>query len=1449
MDESSLKGYRFVLAIIIGTIFLRSPAFSQKYVPNELIVKFSSNAPDSVLNQVFLNRDFSAVASQTYSQSVRKVSSIGAAKRSSPQKVGVRSPSSLSQAHLARVMFSDAASTDKALSEFQQSPFIDYAQRNYIYKIDQFPNDSAFSGQWDLDQIGIFELWASGFFDQPLPQVIVGVLDTGVDYLHPDLASRIYTNPGETGLDEFGRDKRTNGVDDDGNGYIDDWRGYDFVDQPIPDIGDWSTRDNDPMDENGHGTAVAGIIGAQVNNKLGIAGISPIAQIIPLRAFNADGDGTDADIAAAIIYAADNGVQVLNMSFGDVILSPLMRDVIHYAHEKNVVLIASSGNDGTSYPHYPSDFSEVISVGSTSQSEERSFFSSYGPSLALMAPGESIPTLGLGGGYQSAFTGTSAAAPHVSAIASLLISLAELKSGGASGPPLTNDEVRANLLAGCIDLGDKGWDNYYGAGLVNARVLLSQPQRNVVQITSPSADAQLNNSVVPVIGTATTDQLDSVNVFYGIGDSPASWIRLASYDHRNFINDTLALWNITSLLDGIYTLRLQVTNIQGGDVENRERVLITRSAPNVLSFIFQDSIVVQEQEGALAVLKVDKPCSARLWFREHSPLGQFKEIASAGIQLDHSFLLTQKDFQPGVSYDFYVQAADQAGRTVTYPAAALTSNNYVTFDFPGLNISTTGFTELPWTLPEGYLLNKTGMISGKPVVILNQYDAAGSFGKLMAFQYVNGAFIPIDSTPRQWVPHDLKDAFGDGRLSTLVQDEGYTELLTSDAGGSSFFSNRTFVDSIDVWGSQLYDFDGDGKLDLIARSSTQYLIFKNMGENKFQLMAQLSDPTPPLPGDAANQFGPPRTLVGDFSGTGNTEILFADYDGDMVMYSQVNKQAAPFQFQLVWTDTTSLLETSDYLTAGDFNGDGHLDFAVAGHSNLDLNAEREYDPPAWTVRIFTHRPGDSAYVFTKIWDQTFYGVKAGLQYNNGVAAGKISGSTNDQLFLSLNPYLYVIDYDPSSQSFAPAWVHLSASNSVLVSDFNGNGIPEFSFNAGGMIHFFEKTSTSSKPQTPWGIAATPLSARAVEIQWSSAAPSSPHRVYRDSVSPPQTLLTTVNGTAFIDTTVVGGKTYWYAVSLLNPVESDHSSPVSTMPHNPARIDSVLEQSLTQIAVWMSIPFDQTRLTSAEIFLDDTLKPVSLGVHNPSELLLTFAQPLVTGAHFVRARSLFDVYGMAADSAQKKSFVSSLQPVHTFYLEKASIISQTELLLEFNDTLSAAALDIANYHFSNAVRTFALKEAQLDTLSRSKVFLFLQDNEHLTPLGFRMDLTASENIVDNDGNALNDGKGQTLSLVIDVENLDHVMVFPNPLRYSNGDAARNHITFANLPQYCRVDIFEPNGIKVASVEGDTRAAGLDWNLTDQHGRLVGSGVYVFMATQLDANNNQIRTKLGKFAIIK
>ena len=1451
MDGFRSNSPERLVTTLAGLLLLPVTLLSQQYVPSDLLIKFNSQAPDTLIAGVMARRDLGPLANSGRSLPVQAVKNVFT-KAVGRSAAGLVAPS-METGNTFQVLhtrFASPAEADRALQALQGSPFVEYVQRNYLYHVDEMPNDSAASGQWNLQQIGIFQLWASGFFDQQLPTVKVGVLDTGVDYLHPDISRQISQNDGETGLDANGQDKRFNGIDDDGNGFVDDWRGYDFVDQQDPDLGDWSTRDNDPMDENGHGTAVAGIIGAQSNNGIGIAGASPVARILPLRAFNSSGVGTDADIAAAIVYAADNGVQVLNMSFGDVISSPLLKDAIHYAYEKNVVLIASSGNDGTSYPHYPSDFSDVISVGSVTQDDVKSIFSSYGPSLALVAPGEGISTLKLGGGYQSSFSGTSAAAPHVSAVASLIISQAQAsRSSKVSAPPLTNDEVKAELTGGATDLGDPGWDNTYGAGLVNARVLLSAGSRNVVRIQSPDVDAQLSASPVRIIGTANTDQLASVQLFYGFGDDPSSWQAIGQSSGKRFINDTLGVWDITNLSDGVYTLRLEVKNIQGGDVESRNRVLILRSTPRVLSFSYTDSVIYQGMYCGLATIRMDRPTTAVLKYRLHNSQAGFNEIASPGNQLNHYFLITPHEMLPGAQYDFSVISVDGQGRSAQFPTLQLAGTDVFTISLAPTTVPTTGFNPLTFSLPSGFLLNRTDTLSGKRIVLMNQYDSTGSFYKLKAFTYAGGGFVPIDSTARGWVPRDLRHGFGDARLTSLVQDQGVTEILSSNTVGSSLFSTISLAESTDVWASQLYDFDGDGKLDLIARSSTQYLIYQNMGENRFNLVARLHDPTPPLPGDAANQFGPPRCLVGDFSRTGNAEVIFADYDGDVVVYRQADKQTAPFQFQLIWTDTTSLYETSDFLAAGDFEGNGNLDFAVAGHSNLDLNVDREYDPPTWDIRIFSRRPTDSANTFSKIWDQTVFGVKTGLSYDNGLSTGRVLGVARDQLFLSLNPYLYLVDYNSSSRTFQPVWMHSARSNAVLSYDFAGDGVSQFGFNTGSAVEFFESAAASTRPQTPWNITAVPLTAHSVRVQWSSASPSGLHRVYRDTVSPPKSLLGNTVGTTFADTTAAAGRPYWYSVSLVGSSESLPSAPVMTIAHAPSSIDSAAEQSITQVSIVTSWPIDQSRLQDAVILLDDSAKASSIAPQSPAKLLLTFGMPISPGPHFLHVRNLVDLYGLEADTSQRFQFTAALRQQPTFYLRQASFASPSVLSLEFSDTIGTSGYDVSNYRFSNAVRVFALKNVQRDTTSPTRLLLVLQDYEHLAPVGFRMELAASEKIESSKGQPLNDGKGEVVSLAFEVDNLDQLMVFPDPVRYSVSDINRSHVTFANVPQYCRIDIFSVNGVKVTTLLGSTPAAGIQWDLNDSHGRPVGSGVYIYFATQLDQNNNEVRTKKGKLAIIR
>ncbi len=206
--------------------------------------------------------------------------------------------------------------------------------------------------------------------------VIVAVIDSGVDYNHPDLAPNIWTNSGEI---------PDNDVDDDGNGYIDDVHGYDFL-----------LGDGDPMDARGHGTHVAGTIGAVGNNGLGVVGVNWTCKIMCLRFLNAGGSGRSYDAAEALIYAVTMGARVANNSWGGGGFNQTMLDAIGVARDAEVLFVAAAGNDASdndSYPHYPSsyDVDNIVAAASTDYNDNLSSFSNWGAATVdLAAPGSSI---------------------------------------------------------------------------------------------------------------------------------------------------------------------------------------------------------------------------------------------------------------------------------------------------------------------------------------------------------------------------------------------------------------------------------------------------------------------------------------------------------------------------------------------------------------------------------------------------------------------------------------------------------------------------------------------------------------------------------------------------------------------------------------------------------------------------------------------------------------------------------------------------------------------------------------------------------------------------------------------------------------------------------------------------------------------------------------------------
>ncbi len=265
----------------------------------------------------------------------------------------------------------------------------------------------------------------------------VAVIDTGIDLDHPDLQSKVWINPDEI---------PANGIDDDANTYIDDVNGWNFVNDT-----------NSPQDDQSHGSHVSGILAAQTNNNTGIAGVAWGTPVMALKALNSAGKGNASDVAEAILYAADNGARILNLSFGDDLEYQTIHDAIVYARGKGCLVAAAAGNTGGAV-EYPAAQPGVMAVAATDNNDLPASFSNRGPQIAVAAPGVNIYSADRFGGYFLA-SGTSSSTPQVSGLAALVWDLR---------PDWSADQVTQVITSTAGDVWSGGRDNLTGWGRIDA---------------------------------------------------------------------------------------------------------------------------------------------------------------------------------------------------------------------------------------------------------------------------------------------------------------------------------------------------------------------------------------------------------------------------------------------------------------------------------------------------------------------------------------------------------------------------------------------------------------------------------------------------------------------------------------------------------------------------------------------------------------------------------------------------------------------------------------------------------------------------------------------------------------------------------------------------------------------------------------------------------------------
>ncbi len=1410
------------VALLLG-LALRAEAQPQ------LVVKVSGDSPKEVVSVLGGVMSKNAPAVREHARLFEQVDATNPVFPEVQQKSPSREP--LSRVYILSV--ADSVAFEAALSLWRSVPFADYVIPNRRYRLDAVAAVRNLEADRYLDSLQhlvvtrVVEAWkvTTGH-----PEVRIGFVDTGVWFDHPDLSGQFWVNPGED-LNGNGvvDSSDFDGVDSDGNGYVDDLRGYDFVDRSVAvEPGDLRSPDSDPSEDavpsfgpgRGHGTYVAGVLGAARNNELGIAGVAPGSRLLPLRAFANDGEGEDDDVARAIVYAADMGVEVLNLSFGDAYYSPLMHDAIRYATASGTVIVASAGNDGGDWPHYPSDYPEVISVGWLSEDgTDRGFRASHGVNLDVGAPGTRVFTTLFPANEDSENpsedrflygrrSGSSVAAPIVSGIAALVRSM---------DPTLTPEAVRAVLSGTATDIREPGWDQWTGAGRVDALAAVTSALPARVEIRSPVDEAGLGHPTIPILGSALSPLFDWYELSYALGDDEpdGKWVAIGS-GSRQVMDDTLGVWVIGTLPDTTAVLRLSVHLKNGRHIEDRRRVSIDRTPPRV-GVVLWDVAWKGGQPGVFAELVTDDFTEASMTVEVGGLSTTVRSDRFGRRGRRHGLVWTDPSGKGGPARST-IEVINGSGLRTTLDGPALR--------IPEAPSRLDAVSRLPLSVPAGYLMpqavdfDQDGLLE----IVFNQ-NREGALGDTLAFFEWSGSdFSPMGKMEANVFPRAVGDTDGDGLLELLTQVSAVT-LLLEQPGPRELPTRVAFLDTtgigrIDddgaVWGTSLTDVDKNGRGEILSHNRKSWRLLEWDGSD-YREVVRLINPTPieearrsgELDSDL-NGFSLPRALQGDFDGDGLVDVLVGDTDGDFIMF-----ECRPGPLcDAVWTYETDRYNAGSRFAAGDFDGDGRPEVITYTDGWRSLRQDREYEAEYGIYYRF-EAEGDNTYVLQD--SLTFVGP---VSSQGSVFVVDVDEDGRDELGIVYPPDLYVFRREGDEWRLAYHWgdgpdpeQRGARSIFVVAADFDEDGVQELVMaGADDTMHLLDWDSELRAVAPPMWVEAHAINDTTVFLQWHAPAADSV-MVWRGT---PGEEFDPILTTASESVTIVTKDLFDYALSAWSAGERSGPSEVRRVrPHASARLLNTARG-----------PGDRLVLTFSESLSPKTdLRHFSWSGLGKIRSVVLESTGRLANVEFSRIPLEGDTLSWTGLRDVENTPVPdgyTLVPEGSgdgpkLVLAGWRILDAVRAELVFSGSLDpGSASDPDNYRVLPAG---SVSQALWDPLAPERVILVLS-GRILGAVGSSTTIVVT-NVRSSVGHGLaTEGNVATLSGF--AGDLSDVFVYPNPCRVSlHGE----EMTIAGLPGAAEIEIFSPTGKPLRTLVETDGDGGVQWNLLDDQGESVPSGVYL------------------------